>query len=81
MHPDNVIKTNTDNSCWQTDLSSCTLYTSGKADGNLVLQVTLPGAKRPPYMGSAFLGKYASITVVIKFTERIGILEGFVNLI
>ena len=30
----------------------------------LVLQTALPGGKRPLCMGSAFLGKYASVTVV-----------------
>ena len=32
--------------------------------GDLVLQATPPGAKRPLCMASAFLGKYASITAV-----------------
>ena len=30
-------------------------YTSGKAYSNLVLQATLPGAKKPPCVASAFL--------------------------
>ena len=36
----------------------------GKAYGNLVLQATLPGAKKPLCMASAFLGKCAFITAV-----------------
>ena len=40
------------------------LYTSGKAYGNLVLQATLPGAKKPPCIASAFLGKCVSIRAV-----------------
>ena len=39
-------------------------YTSGKAYGNLVLQATLPGAKKLPCVASAFLGRCASITAV-----------------
>ena len=31
---------------------------------DLVLQETPPGAKRPPRMASAFVGKYASVTAV-----------------
>ena len=34
------------------------------AYGNLVLQATLPGAKKPPCVASAFLGKCTSITAV-----------------
>ena len=30
----------------------------------LVLQATLPGAKKPPCVASTFLGKYTSITAV-----------------
>ena len=46
-----LMKTSTDNSHWQTmrhsdDRISWNLYTSGKAYGNLVLQATLPGAKK-----------------------------------
>ena len=33
----------------------------GNEASDLVLQATPPGAKRPPCMTSAFLGKYASI--------------------
>ena len=64
-HPDRVlIKTSTDNSRWQTDRcsddrNSRSLYTSGKAYSDLVLQATL---------ASDFLGKCAS-------TEEIGFLE------
>ena len=70
QHPDlALVKTSTDNSRWQTarcsdDRISRSLYTSGKAYGNLVLQATLPGAKKPPCVASTFLGKYASITAV-----------------
>ena len=32
--------------------------------GNLVLQITLPGVKRPLYVASACLGKCSSITAV-----------------
>ena len=51
-HPDlALIKTSTDNSHWQTvrcsdDRISLSLYTSEKAYGNLVLQATLPWAKK-----------------------------------
>ena len=68
MHPDCAfIKTSTDNSHWQTercsdDRNSRSLYASGKAHSNLVVQSTLPGVKRPSCMGSAFLGKCASTT-------------------
>ena len=46
-----LIKTSTDNSCRQTARCSDhqisrSLYSSGKAYGNLVLQATLPGAKK-----------------------------------
>ena len=45
-----LIKISTDNSRWQTaqcsDDRSRSLYTSGKAYGNLVLQATLPWAKK-----------------------------------
>ena len=40
------------------------MYTCGKAYGNLVLQATLPEAKRPQCVASAFLGKCASITAM-----------------
>ena len=36
----------------------------GKACGNLVLQATLPGPKKPLCVASAVLGKCASITAV-----------------
>ena len=36
----------------------------GKPYGNLVRQATLPEAKRPLYMGSGFLGRHASITIM-----------------
>ena len=36
----------------------------GKAYGNLVQQATLPGAKRPLYIVSGFLGRRASITIM-----------------
>ena len=35
-----------------------------KAYDNLVLQATLPGAKKPPCVASTFLEKCASITAV-----------------
>ena len=46
-----LIKTSTDNRHWQIaqcsdDQISWSVYTSGKAYGNLVLQATLPGAKK-----------------------------------
>ena len=46
-----LVKTNMDNSRWLTtrrsdDRISRSLYTSGKAYGNLVLQATPPGAKK-----------------------------------
>ena len=81
QHPDlALIKTSTDNSCWQTARQSNfqSLYTSGKAYGNLVL--VLHGVKKPPYMASAFLGKSASTTAVdsnpaeeIRFLKVFGI--------
>ena len=70
LHTDlTLIKTSTDNSAGkqhpmlgQSNFQS--LYTSGKAYGNLVLQATLPGVKKPLCVASAFLGKCASIIVV-----------------
>ena len=64
-----LIKTSTDNSRWQTarcsdEQISLSLYTSGKAYSNLLLQATLPRAKKPTCVASTFLGKYASITAV-----------------
>ena len=76
-----LVKTSTDNSRWQTarcsdDRISRSLYTSGKAYGNLVLQATLPGAKKPPCMASTFLGKCASITAVdLIQRKKLGFLE------
>ena len=46
------------------------LYTSGKAYGNLVLQTTLPGVKRPLCMANTFLGKCASITAVDQIQQK-----------
>ena len=46
------------------DRISRSLHTSGKAYGNLILQATLPGVKKPPGVASTFLAKCASITAV-----------------
>ena len=70
QHPDlALVKTSTDNSRWQTAVmlrrsNFRSLYTSGKACGNLVLQATLPGVKKPLCVASTFLAKCASITAV-----------------
>ena len=57
-----------DNSHWQavrcSDEFSGAYTLSGKAYGNLALQATLPGVKKPPCVASTFLEKFASITAV-----------------
>ena len=48
---------------------------------NLVLQATLPGAKRLPCVANAFLGKCASTTTVDLIQRKISVPGSFVNLI
>ena len=55
-------------------------YTSGKAYGNLVLQATLPVAKRPQCMASTFLGKCFHYSKRYTPAEEVGFLDIFVNL-
>ena len=66
--PDHVlVKTSTDNGRWQMLQMIKVPGALIHFKGNLVLQETLPGAKRPLHMASAIpaiLGKYASITAV-----------------
>ena len=74
-----LIKTSTDNSRWQTarcsdNQISRSLYTSGKAYGNLVLLATLPGAKKP-----RCVGKCGSIYFSFPFTLSTNNYERRVN--
>jgi len=58
VHPDSVlVKTSTDNSRWQTERDAQTIEVLGA----YTLLSIPPGAKRPPRMASAFLGKYAVV--------------------
>ena len=67
MHPDHVlIKTSMVKALADRQMIKVPkpIYTSWKAYDNLVLLATLPGAKRPPCVASAFVGKCASIRLV-----------------
>ena len=56
-------------------------YTSGKVYGNSVLQATLPEAKRPQCMASAFLRKCASLQLDLISPGRHWVPGSFMNLI
>ena len=91
MHPNCVLmKTSTDNSRAGRQNDAQTIEAPGAyillgkpMVANLVLQATLPGAKRPPCLASAFLGKCASIAAVNLIQQKeIGSWKTFfVNLI